>query len=60
MNSEPDRLPFGLAWDVAPASWHFDGNTAHVSASGQTDNFVGPTGSVVALERASRRIVHPR
>jgi hypothetical protein len=37
MKSEIDRLPFGLEWEVTPASWHFDGNAARVRASGQTD-----------------------
>ena len=60
MNSETDRPPFGLEWEVMPASWHFDGNAARVRAAGHTDNFVDPTGSVVALNGARAVALAPR
>lgn len=60
MNSEVDRLPFGLGWEITPASWQFDGNAARVRVAGRTDNFVDPTGSVVALNGARAVAVAPQ
>lgn len=45
-------LPFGLHWEIEPASWQFDGSVASVAAAASTDNFVDPAGTITALSGA--------
>ena len=54
------ELPFGLRWEIEPASWRFDGDLATVVAAGTTDYFVDPAGSAVALNGARALTAAPR
>jgi uncharacterized protein len=52
MSTQAQALPFGLQWEVEPASWRFDGNVGSVVAGASTDNFVDPAGATTALNGA--------
>jgi regulation of enolase protein 1 (concanavalin A-like superfamily) len=52
MTTETRPLPFGLRWEVEPASWRYDGSAAAAVAAGSTDNFVDPAGTVTVLTGA--------
>lgn len=57
---EVRELPCGLRWEIEPASWRSDGDLVTVVAAGQTDTFIDPAGSMVALNSARALAVAPR
>jgi regulation of enolase protein 1 (concanavalin A-like superfamily) len=49
MSKLTEDLPYGLQWEIEPASSHIDGADITVEATGQSDYFIDPAGTVTAL-----------
>lgn len=52
MSSAAEQLPWGLEWKIEPASSQVDGTAITVEAAGRSDNFIDPSGAVMALNGA--------
>jgi regulation of enolase protein 1 (concanavalin A-like superfamily) len=52
MSRLTEGLPYGLQWEIEPASSHVDGADITVEATGQSDYFIDPAGTATALNGA--------
>jgi regulation of enolase protein 1 (concanavalin A-like superfamily) len=52
MGAVQEPLPWGLRWDVEPASWRTRDDAIEVVAAPRTDNFIAPDGRVTVVNGA--------